>query len=75
MLRRAGLVEAHRKGLWIYYRVASPSDPTVGAILETTIAALAGDEQTLADRRRMQRRTPTVVKPQAWHGTDPDFLD
>ena len=32
-------------------------------------------EIVLADRNKLDRRSATVVIPQAWHGTDPDFLD
>jgi ArsR family transcriptional regulator, arsenate/arsenite/antimonite-responsive transcriptional repressor len=75
VLRRAGLVDARRQGLWMYYRVASPSDPGLTAVLRATVGALRSSAQYLADRRKLDRRSASVVIPQAWHGTDPDFLD
>src|SRR5258707_12433458 len=40
-LRRAGLVEARRDGLWMHYRMAALSDPIVDAIGDTVPHALA----------------------------------
>ena len=75
VLRRAGLVEARRQGLWIYYRVAIPGDPGAAAIMAATVAAVRDSPQSLADRRSLDRRKASVVAPQAWHGMDPEFLD
>src|SRR6185295_13399194 len=75
VLRRAGLVEARRQGLWIHYRVAAPADAGVAAVLDAIIGALRDADSTLADRKKLDRRSASVVKPQAWHGTDPEFLD
>lgn len=38
-LRRAGLVSAHKEGLWTYYQAAAPLPPMVEAVL----ANLTGD--------------------------------
>lgn len=75
VLRRAGLVEVRRQGLWMYYRTSSPTDPAVAGLLRATLDALRRDAVCLADRNKLDRRSATVVIPQAWHGTDPDFLD
>jgi ArsR family transcriptional regulator len=75
VLRRAGLVEVRRQGLWMYYRIASSADPAVAGLLRVTLNALGRDAVCLADRNKLNRRSATVVIPQAWHGTDPDFLD
>jgi hypothetical protein len=47
----------------------------VAAILEATVGALRSAGSSVADRQRLDRRSATVVTPQAWHGTDPEFLD
>src|SRR6188508_496096 len=39
-LRRAGLVETRREGLWIYYRLADASDPVHAAIRSAVVQAL-----------------------------------
>src|SRR5438477_11377175 len=74
VLRRAGLVDSRRQGLWMYYRIASPDEPSV-TVLRAIVAALRNTDVYTSDRRKLDRRSPTVVTPQAWHGTDPDFLD
>jgi ArsR family transcriptional regulator len=75
ILRRAGLVEARRQGLWIYYRVATPEDAGISAVLTAILSALRDSSQTREDQRTLARRAAPVVKPQAWHGIDPEFLD
>src|ERR1700733_10031931 len=66
VLRRAGLVSTRRQGLWMYYRLAVPDDPAVAGVLAATVAAVKDLDQSVADRRKLERRTATVVKPQAW---------
>src|SRR5215216_7320294 len=39
-LRRVGLVETRRDGLWIHYRLGKPADPVLAAISEATLHAL-----------------------------------
>src|SRR5881398_4008748 len=40
-LRKAGLVAARRDGLWMHYRLAEPSDPTVRTVLNATVHTLS----------------------------------
>src|SRR5579859_1401553 len=40
-LRRSGLVEARREGLWIHYRLGTLADPILHAIAEAVQHALA----------------------------------
>jgi ArsR family transcriptional regulator, arsenate/arsenite/antimonite-responsive transcriptional repressor len=54
-LRRAGVVHARRDGKWIHYSIAKPADPTVAAVLESTLAALERDKQMQRDRTALQR--------------------
>jgi ArsR family transcriptional regulator len=54
-LRRAGVVQARRDGKWIHYSLARPSDPTVAAVLESTLSALERDKQMQRDRTALER--------------------
>lgn len=56
-LRRAGLVEARREGLWIHYRIAAPRDPVVAGVLDAVRHALTHVRALQADGQRLQRRT------------------
>src|SRR5215471_15972412 len=40
-LRRSGLVETRRDGLWIHYRLGRPADPVLGAIVDAVRHALS----------------------------------
>ena len=55
MLKGAGLVEAHKRGNWVYYRIRPDLPPLAGLMLEDLVAHLeseAGSE----DRERFARR-------------------
>jgi len=54
-LRRAGLVEVRRDGLWAHYRIASIADPSVRAALQAAIHAIGHVPATHADERRLGR--------------------
>jgi ArsR family transcriptional regulator, arsenate/arsenite/antimonite-responsive transcriptional repressor len=56
-LRRAGLVEARREGLWMYYRLASMPDPVSRSIAETVRHALMHLDAVSKDADRLQRKT------------------
>ena len=54
-LRRAGVVHARRDGKWIHYSIARPADPTVAAVLDSTLAALERDKQMQRDRAALEK--------------------
>ena len=56
-LRRAGLVEARKKGLWVHYRLAPAADAARGAILDALGQGLRHAPAIDRDRRRLDRRT------------------
>ena len=56
-LRRAGLVEARREGLWMHYRIADLPDPVLRAISETLRHALTHVEAVQKDADRLQKKT------------------
>lgn len=60
-LRRAGLVDTRRQGLWIHYRLAEPSDPVVAAITGPVRHALTHVDVVRKDVDRLQKRTGCCV--------------
>jgi ArsR family transcriptional regulator len=55
-LRRAGLVETRRDGLWVHYRMASLADPVLGAIGDAVRHALTHVDVVRRDADRLQKR-------------------
>ena len=62
-LRRVGLVEARRDGLWMHYRIAEPADPTVKTVLNAAVHTLEHVRTAEADRARLQRSNPRPETP------------
>ena len=60
-LRRSGMVETRRDGLWIHYRLASPSDPVLHAITEAVRHALTHMKVVHRDAERLEKRTGCCV--------------
>ena len=60
-LRRSGLVDTRREGLWIHYRLASPSDPVMAAVLEAVKHALTHIDAVHKDGGRLNKRTGCCV--------------
>ena len=56
-LRKAGLVEARRDGLWMHYRLADLPDPVLQAISDTLRHALTHLDAVHRDTDRLQRKT------------------
>src|SRR5262245_61931313 len=54
-LRRSGLVETRREGLWIYYRMAHQSDPGLQTISQTVAHGLAHMDVVRRDADRLAR--------------------
>jgi ArsR family transcriptional regulator len=55
-LRRAGLVEARKEGLWVHYRLAEPVDPTVRTVLSAAVHTLTHVATARTDRSRLDRQ-------------------
>jgi ArsR family transcriptional regulator, arsenate/arsenite/antimonite-responsive transcriptional repressor len=60
-LRRSGLVETRREGLWIHYRLGTFSDPVLGAIGDAVRHALTHIETVRRDGTRLKKRTGCCV--------------
>jgi ArsR family transcriptional regulator len=56
-LRKAGLVEARREGLWMHYRLAALPDPVLRSIADTVRHALMHLDTVGKDADRLQKKT------------------
>lgn len=56
-LRRTGIVETRRQGLWIHYRLAETTDPVLRAIADAVRHALTHVDVVHKDAERLQKRT------------------
>jgi ArsR family transcriptional regulator len=64
-LRRSGLVETRRDGLWIHYRLGTLADPVLAAIVDAVHHALAHTATVRHDAQRLRTRTGCCVpKPE-----------
>ena len=60
-LRRAGLVEARREGLWMHYRLGTLADPVLATIADAVRHALTHLDMVQRDGVRLQKRTGCCV--------------
>jgi ArsR family transcriptional regulator len=60
-LRRTGLVETRREGLWIYYRLGTFSDPVLATIGDAVRHALTHVESVHRDAGRLHKRNGCCV--------------
>ena len=56
-LRRAGLVETRRDGVWIHYRLATLADPVLQTIREAVLHALGHVDVIRRDAARLHQKT------------------
>jgi ArsR family transcriptional regulator len=54
-LRRVGLVDVRRDGVWMHYQVARALDPAVQTVVNAAVDALTGVQTTAQDRKQFQR--------------------
>jgi ArsR family transcriptional regulator, arsenate/arsenite/antimonite-responsive transcriptional repressor len=54
-LRKAGLAEARRDGVWMHYRLAPPRSPVVKQVLESALHAMTHAESTVRDVARLKQ--------------------
>lgn len=60
-LRRAGLVDTRRAGLWVHYRLGRLADPVLAAVVDAVRHALTHTDTVRRDAERLQRRTGCCV--------------
>ncbi len=53
-LRKSGLVEARREGIWMHYRLARPENPVVAQVVKAALHALTHTDISARDERRLQ---------------------
>lgn len=62
-LRRAGLVETRRSGLWVHYRLARVEDPVIQTVLDSVTHAVSHLGTAERDRRRLGSRVDVPSSP------------
>jgi ArsR family transcriptional regulator, arsenate/arsenite/antimonite-responsive transcriptional repressor len=62
-LRKSGLVEARRDGVWMHYRLVRPDDPVVASVFDAALHALGHVDSTSRDRARAARAAQTAPPP------------
>jgi ArsR family transcriptional regulator, arsenate/arsenite/antimonite-responsive transcriptional repressor len=67
-LRKAGLVDTRREGLWIHYRMADVADPVLRTIGETVRHALTHMDVVRRDADRLQKKTGCCLPSSAMVG-------
>jgi ArsR family transcriptional regulator len=60
-LRKAGLVDTRREGLWVHYRLADTSDPFVATIREAVTHVLRHLGTVQRDAQRLEKKTGCCV--------------
>ena len=60
-LRRSGLVDTRRDGLWIRYRLGRLADPVLAAMVDAVRHALSHVDVVRKDAGRLQKRTGCCV--------------
>jgi ArsR family transcriptional regulator, arsenate/arsenite/antimonite-responsive transcriptional repressor len=64
-LRRAGLVDSRRQGLWIHYRLAAQPDRVLEAISQAVAHALTHVDVVRRDADRLTRKTGCCLPVQS----------
>jgi ArsR family transcriptional regulator, arsenate/arsenite/antimonite-responsive transcriptional repressor len=59
-LRKSGLVEARRDGVWMHYRLSPPDSPVVKQVIESALHALTHAESTIKDTARLKQELATA---------------
>lgn len=54
-LRRTGLVETRRDGVWMHYRLSSSLDPAVRTVVQAAVDVLTGTRDASHDRKQFER--------------------
>ena len=62
-LRRAGLVETRKNGLWVHYRLARAADPVLATIQQAVTHALTHIGAVHKDADRLQKKTGCGLPP------------
>lgn len=52
-LRKAGLVDARREGIWMHYRLTPLDNPVVATVVDAALHALSHTAVSVTDERRL----------------------
>ena len=55
LLRRAGLVQTRREGLWVHYRLLNSLDPMATAVVQAVIETLPSIDTIRRDARKLEK--------------------
>jgi len=55
VLQGAGLVESHKEGRWVYYRLPDEPEPQAAGALQWALEAFSATEQARRDERQMKK--------------------
>ncbi len=67
-LRRAGVVDAEKRGLWVYYRLAAQASPVAQTLLDTARHCVTHLPTSTRDVHRLERETGCCASPSAAPG-------
>lgn len=70
-LRRAGVVQARKDGLWVHYRLAEQPDPAIRTVVQLVLHAIGHAETVRLDAERLGKRTGCCPLPPALSGRLP----
>jgi ArsR family transcriptional regulator, arsenate/arsenite/antimonite-responsive transcriptional repressor len=60
-LRRSGLVDTRRDGLWVHYRLGTLPDPVLAAVVDAVRHAVTHVDAVRKDGERLQKKTGCCV--------------
>lgn len=60
-LRRARLVETRKEGLWVYYRLATPTDALIKTVLGSATHCVCHLPVAVSDRARLGQHLPLAA--------------
>jgi ArsR family transcriptional regulator, arsenate/arsenite/antimonite-responsive transcriptional repressor len=64
-LRKSGLVQTRRDGIWMHYRLAPPAEQLAAAIVDAALHAAGHTKAATTDRRKLARVAGLDVKTAA----------
>lgn len=64
-LRRSGLVDTRRDGIWMHYRLTPPAEQLAGSIVDAALHAVGHVASVTTDRRKLAKVAGLDVKAAA----------
>lgn len=73
-LRRAGIVETRREGIWMHYRISTPKDENAAKVLTAVREWVANDRAMQQERKRLDKICCAVELPVQLQGSPKPLL-